>query len=127
VNIECGERVYASKIYFPESNTSEMAGELQVFRTTLTPTVRGAISKVRRWFYASLYSKVKGEAREVSKENWAKLARVLVEKSNEQGISDKAGRVILYYYIKDGVFIPVRAEIEVFEIRPAGKVEVTFS
>lgn len=104
-----------------------MTGELQVFRTTLSPTVRGAISKVRRWFYATFYSKVKGEARELSKENWAKLARMLVEKTNEQGASDKAGRIILYYYVKDGVFTPVKAEVEVFEIKPVGKIEISLS
>ena len=82
---------------------------------------------MRRWFYASFFSKVKGEAREASKENWAKLARTLIEKSNEQGLSDKAGRVTLYYYVKDGVFVPVKAEIEAFEIKHAGKVEITFS
>lgn len=104
-----------------------MSGELQVFRTTLTPTVRGAISKLRRWFYASLYSKVKGDAREISKGNWTKLAQMLVEKSSERGVSDKAGRVILYYYLRDGVFTPVRAEIEIFEIKPLGKVDITFA
>ncbi|MEM3944633.1 MAG: hypothetical protein QXJ59_11160 [Thermofilaceae archaeon] len=104
-----------------------MAEQIQVFRTTLTPTVRGAISKVRRWFYASLYSKVKGDAREQSKNNWVKLARMLIDKTNEQGVSDKAGRVVLYYYIRDGVFVPVKAEIEYFEIKPLGKFEVTFS
>ena len=119
--------IAALEIYHQFFHFSAMTRELQVFRTTLTPTVRGAISKVRRWFYASFYSKVKGEAREVSKENWIKLARMLIEKSNEQGLSDKAGRVTLYYYVKDGVFIPVKAEIEAFEIKLVGKVEVTFS
>jgi len=104
-----------------------MGEELQVFRTTLTPTVRGTISKLRRWFYASFYSKVKGEARERSKENWVKLARTLVERSNQEGISDKAGRVTLYYYVKDGVFFPVKVELEYFDIKPLGKIEITFS
>jgi len=98
--------------------------ELKVFRTTLTPTVRGAISKVRRWFYATFYSKERGDVREASKENWTRLARILVEKTSEEGVSDKAGRISLYYYVKDGVFVPVRAEIEVFELKPVGKIEV---
>ncbi|MEM1508818.1 MAG: hypothetical protein QW291_05965 [Thermofilaceae archaeon] len=101
-----------------------MMNELKIFRTTLSPTVRGAVSKVRRWFYATYYSKVRGEAREISKENWAKLAKLLVEKSNEMGVSDKGGRIILYYYVKDGVFIPVKAEIEVYDIKPSGKFEI---
>lgn len=117
----------ALRIYLSPWIAVKMAEQIQVFRTTLTPTVRGAISKVRRWFYASLYSKVKGDAREQSKNNWVKLARMLIEKTNEQGVSDKAGRVVLYYYIKDGVFVPVKAEIEYFEIKPLGKFEVTFS
>ncbi len=87
--------------------------------------MRGAVARLRRWFYATHYSKVMGEAREISKENWAKLARLLVEKSNEMGVSDKGGRIILYYYIKDGVFIPVRAEIEVYELKLTGKFEIT--
>jgi len=102
-------------------------GELKIFRTTLTPTVRGAISKLRRWFYASFYSRAEGEAKEKSKENWARLASSLVEKSNEAGISEKAGRLTLYYYVKNGVFTPVRVEIDYYELRPAGKVEVTVS
>lgn len=104
-----------------------MSEQLQTFRTTLTPTIRGAISKVRRWFYASFYSKAKGEARERSKDNWVRLARILVDKTNEQGVSDKAGRLTLYYYVREGVFIPVKVEIEYFEIKPLGKFEVTFS
>lgn len=115
------------RIYLSPWIAVKMAEQIQVFRTTLTPTVRGAISKVRRWFYASLYSKVKGDAREQSKNNWVKLARMLIDKTNEQGVSDKAGRVVLYYYIRDGVFVPVKAEIEYFEIKPLGKFEVTFS
>ncbi|RLF04365.1 MAG: hypothetical protein DRK00_06865 [Thermoprotei archaeon] len=65
--------------------------ELKVFRTTLTPTVRGAISKVRRWFYATFYSKERGDVREASKENWTRLARILVEKTSEEGVSDRRG------------------------------------
>lgn len=98
--------------------------ELKVFRTTLTPTVRGAISKVRRWFYATFYSKERGEVREASKENWTRLARILVEKTGEAGVSDKAGRISLYYYVKDGVFIPVKAEVDIYEMRPVGRIEV---
>ena len=100
--------------------------ELKIFRTTLTPTVRGAISKVRRWFYATFYSKERGEAREKSKDNWTRVARLMVEKSNDAGISDKAGRITLYYYVKNGVFTPVRAEIDYYELKPTGKVEIKF-
>ena len=82
---------------------------------------------MRRWFYASFYSKAKGEARERSKENWVKLVRTLIERTNEQGISDKAGRLTLHYYIKDGVFVPVKVEVEYYEVKPLGKLEVTLS
>lgn len=104
-----------------------MTEELKVFRTTLTPTVRGAISKVRRWFYAAFYSKVRGEAREQSKDNWTRVAQVLIDKINERGVSGKAGRITLYYYVRDGVFVPVKAEVEFYEIKSLGRLEVTFS
>ncbi len=99
-------------------------GALKIWRSRIVPTTRGAIFRAKRWFYATFYSKSKGDIKEVSKENWAKLARVLVEKSNEEGVSDKAARLTIYYYDNEGIFKPVKAELEVFELKPVKTIEI---
>ncbi|RLE84871.1 MAG: hypothetical protein DRJ41_02310 [Thermoprotei archaeon] len=100
-------------------------GALKTWRSKIAPTARGAIFRAKRWFYATFYSKSGLEGKEESRENWARLARLLVEKSNEEGVSDKAARVIIHYYDKDGIFRPVRAELEVYELRPIKTVEIS--
>ena len=103
-----------------------MSEGLKVWRSKLAPTCRGAIFRAKRWFYATFYSKdVNPEVREKSRENWARLARRLVEKSNERGASEKAARVIIYYTDEGGVFNPVRAEIEVYELKQVDKIEIS--
>ncbi|HDI74347.1 MAG TPA: hypothetical protein ENF55_00170 [Thermoprotei archaeon] len=99
--------------------------EARVWRSKIAPTCRGAIFRAKRWFYATFYSKEADEAKkEKSKENWVKLARMLVEKSNEAGYSDKAARIVIYYKDEDGVFNPVKAEIEVFELKKVDTLEI---
>ncbi|HDD64036.1 MAG: hypothetical protein DRJ64_04880 [Thermoprotei archaeon] len=99
-------------------------GSLKVWRSRIVPTTRGAIFRAKRWFYATFYSKSKGEAKELSKENWTKLARILVEKSNQEGVSENAARVLIYYYDDEGIFKPIKAEIEVFKLEPLKTIEI---
>lgn len=99
-------------------------GALKVWRSRIVPTTRGAIFRAKRWFYATFYSKSKGDVKEISKENWTKLARMLVEKSNQEGVSDKAARLTIYYYDSEGVFKPVKAELEIYELKPIKTIEI---
>ncbi|RLE95343.1 MAG: hypothetical protein DRN04_00440 [Thermoprotei archaeon] len=99
--------------------------EAKVWRSKIAPTCRGAIFRAKRWFYATFYSKESDETKkEKSKENWVKLARMLVEKSNEAGYSDKAARIVIYYKDDNGIFTPIKAEIEVFELKIIDKLEI---
>jgi len=93
-------------------------GELKVWRSKLAPTARGAIFRAKRWFYATFYAKGDPDKREISKQNWAQLARKLVEETNREGVSDKGARVIIYYRDDDGIFKPIRAEVEVYNLNP---------
>ncbi len=103
-----------------------MSEGLKVWRSRMARTTRGAIFKAKRWFYSVYYNKsIPDEIKEKSKENWARLARLLVEKSNAEGISDKAATLTIYYYEKDGVFVPVGAEIEAYEIKPLKTVKIS--
>ena len=40
-------------------------------------------------------------------------------------MSDKAARLIIYYYDENGLFRPVKAEIEVYELKQVDKIEVS--
>jgi len=107
-----------SQTYQVGEETLSSEGTLKTWRSKIAPTARGAIFRAKRWFYATFYSKSSSENKEKSRENWARLARLLVEKSNKEGVSDKAARVIIHYYDKDGLFQPVRAELEIYDLRP---------
>ncbi|MCD6209022.1 MAG: hypothetical protein DRJ46_01815 [Thermoprotei archaeon] len=105
-----------------------MSSELKIWRSRIVPTARGAIFRAKRWFYATFYSKklqVSDEIKEKSKENWARLARKLVEETNNRNASDKAARLTIYYYDENGLFKPVKAEIEVYELKQVDKIEVS--
>ncbi len=102
-----------------------MEGEVKVWRSKIAPTCRGAIFRAKRWFYATFYSKAQSDLKEKSRENWVKLARKLVEVSNERGVSEKAARVVIYYRDNEGFFDPVKAELEIYELRPVETIEVS--
>ncbi|RLE82782.1 MAG: hypothetical protein DRJ51_00455 [Thermoprotei archaeon] len=102
-----------------------MSGEIKVWRSKIAPTARGAIFRAKRWFYATYYSRAPEEKREISKQNWANLARKLVEETNREGVSDKGARVIIYYRDDEGVFRPLRAEIEVYNLNPIKTLTIT--
>ncbi|MCD6369670.1 MAG: hypothetical protein J7L38_07745 [Thermoproteales archaeon] len=104
-----------------------MSGEIKVWRSKIAPTTRGAIFRAKRWFYATFFSKAPEDKREASKRNWTQLARKLVEETNKEGVSDKGGRVIIYYKDEDGVFTPIRAEVEVYVLEPIKTITVPFT
>ncbi|RLF00403.1 MAG: hypothetical protein DRJ59_07220 [Thermoprotei archaeon] len=102
--------------------------EVKMWRSKIAPTCRGAIFRAKRWFYASFYSRTGDEVKkEKSRENWVKLARALVERSNEEQVSDKAARITIRYTEEDGVFNPIRAEIEVYELKLLKRIDVSVS
>lgn len=101
-----------------------MGERVKVWRSKIAPTCRGAIFRAKRWFYATFYSRTAMGDREKSRENWVKLARKMVEASNEEGVSDKAARITIYYTDEGGTFNPVKAEIEVYELKPVKSIEV---
>ena len=99
--------------------------EFNIWRSKITPSTRGAIFRAKRWFYATFYNKgTPKDKRERSKINWVKLARMLVERSNKEGITDNGARLIIHYKIEDSVFVPKKAEIEVYDLKPLKKVTV---
>ncbi|RLE76888.1 MAG: hypothetical protein DRJ56_03460 [Thermoprotei archaeon] len=100
--------------------------EVKIWRSKIAPTCRGAIFRAKRWFYATFYSRIGDEGRrERSRENWVKLARMLVERSNEEQVSDKAARIIIYYTEEGGVFTPIRAQIEVYELKLLKTIDIS--
>ncbi len=101
-----------------------MSEKVKIWRSKISPTCRGAIFRAKRWFYATFYAKTSTGDKEKSKENWARLARAMVEISNKEGVSDKAARITIYYTDEGGTFNPIRAEIEVYEIKPVKTLEV---
>mgnify|MGYP000427396628 CR=1 FL=1 len=102
-----------------------MSSEVKVWRSKIAPTAKGAIFRAKRWFYATFYGKGSDEKREKSKENWVKLARLLVEKSNEEGVSEKGARIIIHYRDDEGIFQPVKAEIEIYELKPVKTLSIS--
>jgi len=101
-----------------------MSEKIKVWRSKISPTCRGAIFRAKRWFYATFYSKTSTGDKEKSRENWIKLAREMVRISNEEGVSENAARITIYYTDEGGAFNPIRAEIEVFEMKPVKTLEV---
>ena len=99
--------------------------EVKVWRSRITPSARGAIFRAKRWFYATYYAKKDDPVREESRQNWAQLARKLVEETNSRGVSDKASRLIIYYSDENGVFKPIRAEIEIYELKHIDTIKIS--
>jgi len=88
-------------------------------RFKISPTSRGAIFKLKRWFYLNFFSKASAEVREQNRQAWLELSRKLIDELNKRGASDKPARITLEY--EKGVnneFMPVAATIELMEIKP---------
>ena len=92
-------------------------------RFRISPTTRGAIFKVKRWFYGAFYNKkIPEDVREKNKETWVRFANRLVEETSKRGISDQPARITVTYDIGSrGEFKPISATIEVLEVKTKDK------
>lgn len=92
-------------------------------RFRISPTTRGAIFKVKRWFYGAFYNKkIPEDVREKNKETWVRFANRLVEEASKRGISDQPARITVTYDIGSrGEFKPISATIEVLEVKTKDK------
>lgn len=97
-------------------------------RFRISPTGRGAIFRLKRWFYVLLNTSIPENAREKSKEAWQKLVTKLVEELNNRGFSEKPTRITLQYEIgPNGEFVPKTAKAEVFELSLIDTVTLNFT
>lgn len=98
---------------------------MPVQRFKMSLTCRGAIFKVRKWFYATFYSHMPEDVREGNKRVWAEFARRIIEEVNARGVADKPARIIVEYDVgSNGEFRPLSALIEVYDVRSAGSFKV---
>jgi len=94
-------------------------------RFKISPTSRGAIFRLKRWFYLSFYTKAPSEVREKNREEWLKLSRRLIEEISARNASDKPARITLEYQVgPNGEFIPVSVTVELMEIKPYDVVKI---
>lgn len=94
-------------------------------RFKIAPTSRGAIFRLKRWFYLTFYTKAPDEIREKNREEWLKLSRKLIEEINARNASDKPARITLEYQVgPNGEFIPMSVTVELMEIKPYDVVKV---
>jgi len=94
-------------------------------RFKISPTSRGAIFRLKRWFYLSFYTKAPSEVREKNREKWLKLSRRLIEEISARNASDKPARITLEYQVgPNGEFIPVSVTVELMEIKPYDVVKI---
>lgn len=88
-------------------------------RFKISPTSRGAIFKLKRWFYLNFFSKAPADVREKNKQAWLELSRKLIDEINRRNASDKPARVTLEYDVgPNNEFVPMAATIELMEIKP---------
>jgi len=88
-------------------------------RFKISPTSRGAVFKLKRWFYLNFFSKTPTDVKEKNRQVWLELSRKLIEEINKRGASDKPARITVEY--EKGVnneFIPLTATVELMEIKP---------
>ncbi|MEM1566496.1 MAG: hypothetical protein QW510_05380 [Candidatus Bathyarchaeia archaeon] len=88
-------------------------------RFKISPTSKGAIFKLKRWFYLNFFSKASAEIKEKNKQTWLELSRRLIEEINKRGASDKPARMTLEYEKgANNEFTPLRVTVELMEIKP---------
>jgi len=94
-------------------------------RFKISPTSRGAIFRLKRWFYLTFYTKAPSEIREKNREEWLKLSRRLIEEISARNASDKPARITLDYQVgPNGEFIPMSVTVELMEIKPYDVVKI---
>jgi len=88
-------------------------------RFKISPTSKGAIFKLKRWFYLNFFTKISAEVKERNKQAWLELSRRLIDEINRRGASDKPARITLEYEKgANNEFTPLRATVELMEIKP---------
>jgi hypothetical protein len=98
----------------------------QKFR--ISPTAKGAIFRLKRWFYAYMYSKVPSEAKDASRGAWGELVGKLIDEINKKDAAEKPARITLNYDEGPrGEFVPLSVKMEIFELVPKESINISFS
>ncbi len=99
--------------------------ERQIFK--ISPSAKGAIFKLKRWFYANFYKKdIKPEIREKNITFWKNLAEKLIKETGKRAITEKATRLIIEYEKStEGEFILYNVILEALELKPVDKFILT--
>ncbi|MHA1616978.1 MAG: hypothetical protein ACTSX9_06725 [Candidatus Njordarchaeales archaeon] len=106
--------------------------EANVINIRIATTARGAIFRLKRGVWA-LMGQLKKQYQdrfdlETSKNNWAKMASLIIRKINEAGLTEYPTKIVMTYEVveQDGkvIFKPKTARILTFE--PAGHLLATF-
>lgn len=88
-------------------------------RFKISPTSKGAVFKLKRWFYLNFFSKTPADVKEKNKQIWLELSRKLIEEINRRGASDKPARITLEYEKgANNEFKPLKVTVELMEIKP---------
>lgn len=89
-------------------------------RFKISPTGRGAIFKLKRWFYLAFYTKnVPVDIKEQNRKVWLELSRRLIEEMNKRNASEKPTRITLEYEASsNNEFKPISIAVEVMEMKP---------
>jgi len=96
-------------------------------RFKISPTSKGAIFKLKRWFYLTFFTKASKEVKEKNREEWLKLSRKLIQEINERNASEKPARITLEYEVGlNNEFKPISATIELMEIKPIESFKIQF-
>ncbi|MEM2282346.1 MAG: hypothetical protein QXH26_02210 [Candidatus Hadarchaeales archaeon] len=97
-------------------------------RFRISPTGKGAIFRLKRWFYASVYSSTPTEAREASLTAWKELVSKLIEELNKRGATELPARLSLSYELgPKGEFVPLSLKMEIFDLTPKESINLSFS
>ncbi|MEM2238735.1 MAG: hypothetical protein QXL27_00275 [Candidatus Bathyarchaeia archaeon] len=97
-------------------------------RFKISPTGRGAIFKLKRWFYLAFYTKnVPEDIKEQNRKVWLELSRRLIEEMNKRGASEKPTRITLEYEASpNNEFKPISVAVEVMEMKPVESFKISF-
>ncbi len=97
-------------------------------RFRISPTGKGAVFRMKRWFYAFLNQNIPDAVKEESRSAWTRMVTTLIEEMNKRGAADKPARITLVYERGPrGEFVPVSVKAELFELRPVDTINLTFS
>lgn len=96
-------------------------------RFKISPTGRGAIFKLKRWFYLTFYTKnVPNDVKEKNRSVWLELSRRLIEETNMRRASEKPTRITLEYEVDpNNEFKPISVTVEVMEMKPIESFKVS--